>query len=535
LKVTHSVELLATKRGGFDERAESSRPLLGGLEYRFGLLLAFFGLLFVFTLPPVQVSDENAHFLHAFDVAQGHLLPAHDEEGWGGTIVPVNLMPVIDKPAIRLWGHPEARWTWQDFQELLDLRFTEAQRSVSIAQVSIYSFVPYLPQAAGICLARWLDLPPLPLFYAGRLANLAFAILCVVLTIRLAPVGKLLFGAIALLPLTVQQFASVSADAPAIGLTLVLVASLLRLTLSPQASRQSAFAVSLLLMLIFALAMTKFPYTVLVLLYFGMRPHQAGSRRYWLTGSLILAVAVAGLATSYTLTRPYILDPHRILGQPISKSAQIHFILTHPLRYVWICLSNMAEHGHGWVMSLFILGCLDTPLNPLANMACLIFLSVLALADRGRPSALPWRLWLVGAAVTVLSAALTLTALYVWWNPLASRFIDGPQGRYVIPLLPVFFLLLRNGGVHVTADPRFLARMTIGFVVIFLSYAWISLVNRYYFPQPPIPLSPPALLGLGVVAFLLLWARCRWSLARKAPDAAASPALDATTPVERAA
>jgi len=503
------------------------RPPLDGIEYRFGLLLAVFGLVFLFSLPPDQAPDEYAHFLHAYDVAKGHLLPAHDSEGWAGTTLPPALLQ-LNTRSPQLWRHPDEKWTWQDTQDLMNLRFSdEKERPVSMAQASIYTFLPYLPQAAGIRLAHGLHLPPLPLFYAGRLGSLVFGVLCVMLAIRLTPIGKLLFGGVALLPLTVQQLASLSADGPTIGLSLVLVAALLRLALSANEGRLPSLVVGLLL-LMFATALTKFPYTVLVLLYFGIAPEQVGSRRrYWLIGALVLAVTAIGLALSVTLTRPFILDPHRLREMPISESAQIHFLLTHPRAFLWMFLSNIAYFGVYWVLSLFSLGCLDTPLNPLTGLCYLCFLALLAVADRPRGE-LPWKLWGVGSAVVSLSSVMILTALYVWWNPPASDLLEGPQGRYFIPLMPLFFLLLRNGGIRVTADERFLARMTLAVAVLFLIYAWAILVNRFYFHEPPLLLAPPTLLSVGVLALLLCWAKYRWELAQATTNTAAPSACDAS-------
>jgi len=133
-------------------------------------------------------------------------------------------------------------------------------------------------------------------------------------------------------------------------------------------------------------------------------------------------------------------------------------------------------------------------------------------ADR-RPSELPWRLWGIGSTIALSNIVAILTALYVWWTPPANNLIEGTQGRYFIPLMPLLFLLLRNSGIRVTADERFLARMTLAVLVIFLSYAWATLMNRYYFREPSMWLSPSLLLGLSSVALLLWWARCRWDLA----------------------
>jgi uncharacterized membrane protein len=502
------------------------RLSLQGIEYRFGLLLAIFGLAFVFFLPPVQAPDEGGHFISSYSAAHGQFLPPHDAEGWAATDVPVSFL--------RIHVCPDDQSRWEYIRELLKLRSTGERCQRSLGNLSIYSFFPYIPQAGGIRLARWLKLRPLMVMYAGRLGNLAFGIFCVVLAIRLAPLGKLLFGAIALLPMTVHQFASLSADAPTNGLSLVLVAALLRLALGSGTGRPPVPTLALLLT--FAVALTKFPYTILTLLYFGMSPGQAGSRRrYWMTGILILAVAAAGVAASFALTSPYLLD-HPQSRSLASKSGQMQFICTHPLQYLWVFLDTVADHGFSWAHSLFVLGSLDTPLNVLTSFGCLFFLAVLAIADGKPEGAISWRLWLVGAAVTFLAASVILTSQYVWWTPVAAQRIDGPQGRYFIPLLPMFFLLLRNGGIRVTANERFLARMTLCVTVLLLTYSLAALTSRFYFREsPPLLLTPPWMLVLGFSALALCWARCRWLLDHQPTGKDASSALDVASSSRQAA
>jgi uncharacterized membrane protein len=547
---THPVRPLVP----LDDGAVSRRLPLQGIEYRFGLILAVFGLAFAFGLPPLQVPDESGHLFHAYDVANGHLLPGHDADGLAGVTVPLSLVKLQDRSAHfwerrdwewtwadtlnlvhRCWDPWYGRWRWQDTKDLLKLRFTEEEGIVSLGQLSVYPFLPYLPQAAGIRMAHWLHLPPLPLFYAGRLGNLLFGVLCVMLAIRLTPIGKLLFGAIALLPMTVQQFASLSADGPTIGVTLVLVAVLLRLALASNTSRTCSLLVVLLLLLTFATTLTKPGYTALALLYFGIKPAQVGSRRrYWLNGALVLAATAASFVVFSALTRAYALDPHWLRGMPISKSGQMHFILTHPHRYFGIFLSNVARHGGEWIWSLFILGTLSAPLNLTVGYAYLFFLALLAVADR-KGEELPWRLWLGGSTVTLMSFGMILTACYLWWTALAARDIEGPQGRYFIPLLPLFFLLLRNAGLRVRADERFLARMTLAVTVVFLAYAWATMVDHFYFREPPLILAPPTLLALSLTPLLLFWARLRWTMRRDETTEVSAPSTRDTSATSRAA
>jgi hypothetical protein len=133
-----------------------SQHYLQGIEYRFGLLLAIFGLAFVFVLPPLHAPDEPTHFIHAYSVAHGQLLGhSHDAEGWAATDIPANLLPPVRRQG------QEERSRWQDIREMLSARFNGERRPSSLGHLSIYHFFPYIPQAVGIRVGRWLTQRPL--------------------------------------------------------------------------------------------------------------------------------------------------------------------------------------------------------------------------------------------------------------------------------------------------------------------------------------------------------------------------------------
>ena len=141
-----------------------------GPEFLFPALLLAFGLVFVFVLPPCQTPDELAHFLRAYQVSEGHMVPMLVRQQGGGA-VPVSLLQVLE-PFRRLPLHPDQQTSLDALAPLWSVPLHPHQRrEVPFANSTYYSFVPYVPQAAGIAAARAVGAGPLALFYAGRISQ----------------------------------------------------------------------------------------------------------------------------------------------------------------------------------------------------------------------------------------------------------------------------------------------------------------------------------------------------------------------------
>ena len=84
---------------------------------------------------------------------------------------------------------------------------------VQVSYIDGTNLVPgivYLPAALGISVGRILGLSAMLTFQLGRIFNLLVFILLIRLAIGVTPYWKNLFGALGLLPITLQQAASAS-------------------------------------------------------------------------------------------------------------------------------------------------------------------------------------------------------------------------------------------------------------------------------------------------------------------------------------
>jgi uncharacterized membrane protein len=175
---------------------------------------AILGVAYVFVTPPLQVPDEGLHFFRGEAIAGGHLLP-------NGA------------------GKPDSAHVAQGIQTLVFVMTTsrdwrlastiplEPVKQPVVQFPAWYTPLPYAPQALAAAVCNALNVRPLAAFYAGRLANLLAALALVAAAMRAAPKLATIAGATALLPMTLFELASWSADALTIALAILFTALLL--------------------------------------------------------------------------------------------------------------------------------------------------------------------------------------------------------------------------------------------------------------------------------------------------------------------
>lgn len=509
-------------QGGFEDvedREEFTRSLFRTEAVFSGLLLVF-GIVFALLIPPCQVPDEFFHFLRAYGLSYGHVKPTHITDGWGGDVLPTSTTRFLATFG-PMCAHSDVKATWAEFQSLTTVPGgVDAPVPISFGGAVMYTFVPYLPSAVGIGLARALSLNPLYLFYMGRLTSLALAVVLVYLAIRITPVYKYAFGAIALMPMSIQQMASYSADSSVMGVGLLLVAVLLRLALLP-GPRARPRTLACLLGLTVWLTLSKFPYAAVILLFAAVPAARLGSRaRYLLMGSVLAVLVVVLVAGSIHLSRGYAPDSHNVGPYWNSLQKQTEYIKSHKIKYIKICIKTCIEYGSNWIETLSILGFLDTGIHRLSSYFFNIFLVVLAVIDqpfRVRPSA---RMKIAALIAFGIAFGLLLTAQYTWHSPVGGRIIEGIQGRYLIPLFPLFVILLNFRSIQVRADRHALQVLVSTVSVAYLIIATGAIIQRYYLADPAKLLAPMHVIGVALLcagAFAVVMKKAQFAASPAAP------------------
>lgn len=265
------------------------------------------------------------------------------------------------------------------------------------------------------------------------------------MSIAVTPLFKRVFCMLGLMPMTLALFASVSADTMTIGLIFLLIACLLRAAYGPE-PMVSWRLLGPIYVLLALLPLCKTVYIALPSLLLLTSAERFGSQsRRWVAVvfGCLLTMAV-GAAWSNTMLA-YWPDPSSLDGGLMSRSSQASVVWTNPYHFLSICRETIDQQWLAWRMMLVgAFGWLTAFLHPILVDAYLFGLVLVAMIEADDQIKISRVQRLLIAAVIVLTVGLMLVSMHLWWNSGGNLLIQGIQGRYFIPIMPLALLLLYN-------------------------------------------------------------------------------------------
>ena len=411
------------------------------LEPRLFFLVAALlgGLGFLFVTPPFQVPDEPAHFYRAYAVSEGQFLMAGGN-GTNSRPLPASLKTLVEILVDDVPFHPERRiqpGTWKRAREVR-LQPEEVESSSPPRSLQ-YSAVPYLPQAAGIAVGRWIGASPLALVYFARSANLIAAVGLIYFAICQLPGYRWLAVLLALTPMAMFLRSSVSADA---GIT--AIAYLLTATIAKIAFRavplHGRWDFGLLVVLSVSLCLTKPVYFPLVLAAFVIPSSRIPIQRPGFVFLAILVFSIGAVTVTLAISQP------SVDGISARIESLVDEVFTDPFdlfgRIAVDYILHAPRYGAEFIGRL---GWLDTPLPLVLLGLYLAFLIAYTVMDSGPLAVVtPWQ-----RLVLALVIAASLMAISIAMYFMNGR-IAGIQGRYFLPIALAAAWIFHTG-----RQPRF--------------------------------------------------------------------------------
>jgi len=423
----------------------------------FALVSLLFGAVVLVCTPPLRGPDEAAHFLRAFGIAQGDIVPSlADEAGRKGVRLPARLHRDFDFFEASRYTTRTPGFTYRQIFAAHAQRNSDPMAADEDGPVFVlysgsegYSPIPYLPYVAAILLARAVDLDFLGMLYLMRLFGLVAMTAVAAYAIAVVPRLKWPFLVIALLPSALYSRAVLSADGAGLAYAMAMVALALRATLAAAADRPWQHSLWMALS-----ALSKPPQLAFILLEAMKRPlrdlprHWASAAIVVLPGamlSLLWAVAGSTDVAAYRLTEGMGLPAEHF--DPVWK---LRFMLAEPLLFPRLMANTFTDYGvQLWRQLIGVLGWLDTPLTGWVYpvLSALLLASCLASLEldraTGRRVALVCMLGVLGYCFAVF------LIFFLVWTALDATQVDGVQGRYFVAALPVLAVvpaaLLRRG------------------------------------------------------------------------------------------
>jgi uncharacterized membrane protein len=273
-----------------------------------------------------------------------------------------------------------------------------------------------------------------------RLLNGLAACLIGYFALRICRRGRAIMFATLLLPMTLSQFASASADALLISTSLLGIALVSRVLTEERPATLSEFTT--LVLIVVLTTMFRPPQAVFALLWLGLITQSDAALR------AKLAIAAAGIAAIAVWMKVLSgLTPP--IPPELSYARQTWLILENPLWLPTVIMNNFAMQGP-WLLKTVVgcLGWLDTLMPNWYYMiaAAALAMAVLAPGNKG-PTLWPA---LLALTIFVTLFLVVCAALYISWTPVGQATINTMQGRYMLPALPLLGWIVPRYGPRLT-------------------------------------------------------------------------------------
>jgi uncharacterized membrane protein len=409
----------------------------------FVLLSILFGVPAVFLVPPLRGADEPAHFLRAYGITQGQVIPSlADSQGRKGIFLPRELEAdyAFFEAARYRFGSKGFDYH-QVFSEYAQHRAASSAPGhdrdavfVLYAGSEGYGPVVYLPYVMAAIVARLAGFDFVPMLWTMRLLGFVLATAVAAYAILIVPRLQWAFVVIAMLPISLYERAIVSADGAALSFTMVVTA----LSLRAACGRRAEPVLRSTWMTLCVLA--KPSHTAFALLEVMARP-VGELRQRWPAALLVIAPGLI-LAVAWVVMASADMAAWRMIegtGEPAEHfdiGWKLGFLLQHPQHFLQAVVGTLGGAGELWREMLGVLGWRDTHVAEFVYGLLSAALLGCCLTPLGLDR--PARLRVAAtAALTVVGYGVAVFLIfYLAWTPIETDRVHGIQGRYFTMALP---------------------------------------------------------------------------------------------------
>lgn len=312
-------------------------------------------------------------------------------------------------------------------------RTLSSSKTVEAPAVMQYPLFGYTPQAVALRIGMLLNAEPIDAQTLARYFNLFTYIVLIILSIKIIPKGKWLLVVLALLPTSLFLASSLSSDSLNIAWSFVFVAYIAKLYI--QKRKITPRQIAIISILGVGLFMLKVAYSPLLLLILALNKSSTPNKTKWLLFAGIFSVG----ATMYLIWS----KNWGSLSAIVDTSDNLRAIVSSPIK----------------ALAGVLVGVIYTPLRLFdANRTLYIMLTTIVILtalvsirnikpvfpDRLLNFMRAYKLQILATLAVLGSLGLTYIALLLTWTNIgADGFlnIQGFQGRYVLPLLPLTLLI----------------------------------------------------------------------------------------------
>ena len=392
------------------------------------ILVIFFGIFYIALFPPGGVPDESPDYKRTLEVSEFHLV-SEMKDTYVGREFPNNITTVFEPG------------TYKDMLKNKDLKLEGEKSFINFATKALYAFLCYIPQAIGVFIGRILNLPIIIQVMLGKICNFAMFVTLTYLSIKYIPNKKNLMMFLCLIPMTMQEAASLSPDCMIIALSITLVSFVSWARVTKKVFEKKHFiALSLLLIFLSVCKIVYLPFCFLILLIPKECYKNIKNKMIYTISILLISMIISFIWLK--ICSPFLYSFTVYRGS--NPDEQLKYIISNPFKYLKTILVTIKTDGVLYLEEMFglYLGRIAIVTSKFLAYFSMLIVFILLSINNARKSMLKVIEQIFVGLIIVGTFILIFTSLYLQWTPVCSKYIIGIQGRYFIPLIPLISLLL---------------------------------------------------------------------------------------------
>ncbi|WP_404811285.1 DUF2142 domain-containing protein [Actinobacillus pleuropneumoniae] len=413
--------------------------------------------------PPFQSPDEFAHFERAYTISNGQFFL--DDKGNGN----------IDKNLTNFEHFYKAfpfkyekKNTIQLEHEARNIHWANEEHNISLVNTAVYFPIPYIPQAIGISIGRYLDFP---IYDSYRLAKLMGILNCLILLFTankiypITPIGYFILS----LPMVIFQISSTTPDGMVFSLSLLFGCIVARgLNAENSFSIYYFMLICFVFFIISTMKINLFPMILLLILICNYRKLRCGYRFFLITLTFILGWLLFAYSS--------FLSGENFSQGGLGVGGKLKYYLEHKNEFLQIFINTFSSSeliGSHIKQFIGVLGWLDTSFSYEKYLVLLFFGSMILLLSLRK--VIDNKNLFFNIFILISGILLTYFLLLLTWTPVTEQIIHGVQGRYFIPLVLGFTSMLTIVGKKYQ-----IANILVLISLIYSGILTISAINYRY-------------------------------------------------------
>ena len=410
-------------------------------------IMPIFCILLFITMPIGRGHDEVAHWYKTFEISQGQLItPVDETQKISVAELPDGLQNIVVE-------REKGVFKYVDNIQLLSEKINYA-KIVEIENQSsaAYCFIQYLPEVLGILIGKASTQIPLLIAYFARLVNMIVCISIMYFAVKLIPFGKNILLLLSIIPIAIEGFSTISPD----GLTIAICALFIAYTFyiafdkNKKCGTKETIILTIIGVIVSLCKIVYMPLIFLVLIIPKEKFNSKKARRISLTVIISIGVICNLIWLVFGSLTLLNTNTHTYSGTNENGTMiKVTSLLSNPIGYIQKIFYTIGLKGNQYFLSLFggqLEWAESIKIEIIPYVLCGIAI-ITALSEEKLKNALKKYQKIIMLLIILVIILLIFTSLFIQWSDNDLKYIDGVQGRYFLPILPLMLFLL--GGLRI--------------------------------------------------------------------------------------